>query len=69
MIAVIFQGYNKTNEFIITQHPLDQTMEDFWRMVWDQNSSVIVQLSAVDEEVLHWRKETSIFWGFSISVL
>jgi len=35
----------------VTQHPLDGTMEDFWRMVWDQNSSVIVQLSSVDEEV------------------
>ncbi|XP_052779074.1 tyrosine-protein phosphatase 99A-like isoform X2 [Mya arenaria] len=47
--ATYLQGYTKTNEFIITQHPLEHTMEDFWRMVWDQNSSVIVQLSNVDE--------------------
>ena len=46
-----FQGFHKSNEFIITQHPLEQTMEDFWRMVWDQNSSVIVMLSDIDEDV------------------
>ena len=27
------------------------TIEDFWRMVWDRNSSVIVLLSQVDGEV------------------
>ncbi|XP_060555238.1 tyrosine-protein phosphatase 99A-like isoform X5 [Ruditapes philippinarum] len=48
--ATYLQGYNKSNEFIVTQHPLEQTVEDFWRMVWDQNSSVIVQLSDVDDD-------------------
>ncbi|XP_052213906.1 tyrosine-protein phosphatase 99A-like isoform X2 [Dreissena polymorpha] len=54
--ATYLQGYTKSNEFIITQHPLLDTMEDFWRMVWDQNSSVIVQLSNVDEQ------EFQSFW-------
>lgn len=48
--ATYLQGFHKSHEFIVTQHPLEQTMEDFWRMVWDQNSSVIVMLSDVDED-------------------
>ncbi|KAJ8301223.1 hypothetical protein KUTeg_020210, partial [Tegillarca granosa] len=48
--ATYLQGYNKTDEFILTQHPLESTVEDFWRMVWDQNSSVILLLSPVDDD-------------------
>nr|XP_022298324.1 tyrosine-protein phosphatase 99A-like isoform X1 [Crassostrea virginica] len=48
--ATYLQGYNHTDEFILTQHPLETTAGDFWRMVWDNNSSVIVLLSQVGEE-------------------
>ncbi|KAK3101774.1 hypothetical protein FSP39_006244 [Pinctada imbricata] len=48
--ASYLQGYNKTDEFIVTQHPLDSTIEDFWRMVWDKNSSLIVLLSQDEGE-------------------
>ncbi|KAL5015070.1 hypothetical protein ScPMuIL_009340 [Solemya velum] len=48
--ATYLQGYYKTNEFIVTQHPTEETIEDFWRMVWDQNSSAIMLLSHVDNE-------------------
>jgi len=47
----MFQGYNKTDEFILTQHPLEETVEDFWRMVWDQNSSVIFLMTPADNPV------------------
>lgn len=62
--ASFLQGYTKTNEFILTQHPLEYTTEDFWRMVWDKNSSVIVLLSDVntdeDEEFIKfWPEEDS----------
>lgn len=46
-----YQGYNHTDEFILTQHPLEATVGDFWRMVWDNNSSVIVLLSRVEDQV------------------
>ena len=57
--ATYLQGYTRTNEFILTQHPIESTVEDFWRMVWDQNSSVIVLLSDVlDEEFIKfWPEE------------
>lgn len=54
--ATYLQGYTRTNEFILTQRPIESTIEDFWRMVWDQNSSVIVLLCDVDNE------EFTRFW-------
>ncbi|XP_013380826.1 receptor-type tyrosine-protein phosphatase delta [Lingula anatina] len=48
--ATFLQGYFKINEFVITQHPLGTTQEDFWRMVWDQNSATIVMLSEVTKD-------------------
>ncbi|XP_048739553.2 tyrosine-protein phosphatase 99A-like isoform X3 [Ostrea edulis] len=58
--ATYLQGYNHTDEFILTQHPLETTVGDFWRMVWDNNSSVIVLLSRVDDEefMKFWPDET-----------
>ncbi|KAL8568602.1 hypothetical protein ACOMHN_006263 [Nucella lapillus] len=64
--AIYLQGYRKSDEFILTQYPLESTKEDFWRMVWDRNSPVIiVLLSANDEE------EFEEFWpekGNSVEV-
>jgi receptor-type tyrosine-protein phosphatase gamma len=49
-------GFNKHREFIITQHPLEQTVADFWRMLWDQNVRTVVILSPVTQP------EFGIFW-------
>ncbi|VEL27554.1 unnamed protein product [Protopolystoma xenopodis] len=42
-------SYHSLDEFIVTQHPLISTEADFWKMVWDKNSPLIVILSS--EEV------------------
>lgn len=39
-------GWNGDREYIAAQGPLPETIADFWRMVWEQNSSAIVMVSA-----------------------
>ena len=53
----ILQGYNRNEEYIVTQHPLKSTITDFWRMVWDRNSMTVVLLSQTDTEV-GWQTDT-----------
>lgn len=35
--------------YIACQAPMEATVEDFWRMVWEQNSKVIIQLTDLQE--------------------
>uniref|UniRef100_A0AC35GJR7 Protein-tyrosine-phosphatase n=1 Tax=Panagrolaimus sp. PS1159 TaxID=55785 RepID=A0AC35GJR7_9BILA len=42
-------GYLKSRAYIATQGPTPETMDDFWRMVWEQNSNVIVMLTRLEE--------------------
>ncbi|XP_063707656.1 mucin-2 [Culicoides brevitarsis] len=38
-----------TNYYIATQAPLDNTIHDFWRMVWEQQSKVIIMATDLSE--------------------
>ncbi|EDO30496.1 predicted protein, partial [Nematostella vectensis] len=42
-------GYNKPNAYIATQGPIPTTFDDFWRMVWEQQSASIVMLTNLQE--------------------
>lgn len=43
-------GHLRLREFIITQHPVSNTILDFWQMIWDHNAQTVVVLTGVDEE-------------------
>lgn len=42
-------GYRLRNAYIATQAPLKATVDDFWRMVWEHNSTIIVMLTKLRE--------------------
>ena len=37
------------NAFIVTQGPLENTIEDFWEMIWEYKSHAIVMLTPLEE--------------------
>ncbi|XP_059225629.1 tyrosine-protein phosphatase 69D isoform X2 [Stomoxys calcitrans] len=47
--ASFIEGYDNSENFIITQDPMDNTIEDFWRMVLEQSITTIVMLSEIGE--------------------
>ncbi|KAI4504305.1 hypothetical protein M0802_000776 [Mischocyttarus mexicanus] len=48
--ATWFSGFQRNREFIITQHPMHNTIMEFWQMMWDHNAQTIVMLTQCDEE-------------------
>ena len=36
--------------YIATQHPLHETAEDFWQMVWEQKSNLVVMVNEEEKE-------------------
>ncbi|XP_076348974.1 tyrosine-protein phosphatase 10D-like isoform X1 [Tachypleus tridentatus] len=54
-------GYNSPREFIVSQGPLHSTRDDFWRMIWEQNSRAIVMLTRCIEK---GREKCNHYWPF-----
>ena len=48
-LVLAAQGYKQVRRYISTQGPLMQTVEDFWRMVWEQKAATIVMLTNLVE--------------------
>ncbi|XP_045550451.1 receptor-type tyrosine-protein phosphatase mu isoform X2 [Salmo salar] len=46
--AALMDSYKQPSAFIVTQHPLPNTVKDFWRLVLDYHSTSIVMLNDVD---------------------
>ncbi|CAG2200560.1 PTPB [Mytilus edulis] len=57
-------GYKSQREYIASQGPIPSTIDDFWRMVWEQSVSIIVMLTLAKEDgrikcEMYWPTEQS----------
>lgn len=69
--ASFVDGYRYRNAYIATQGPLAETTEDFWRMLWEHNSTIVVMLTKLQEmgqEKCHqyWPSDRSIRYQYVV---
>jgi len=60
--ANFVDGYQLREAFILTQAPMENTVEDFWRMIWEYEVFSIVMLSSGDE---HDETHCFPYWPFN----
>uniref|UniRef100_A0A8C7J2R4 protein-tyrosine-phosphatase n=1 Tax=Oncorhynchus kisutch TaxID=8019 RepID=A0A8C7J2R4_ONCKI len=69
-------GFKESKKYIAAQGPKEETVEDFWRMVWEQQSSIIVMVTRCEESnrnkcAQYWpspEREVEIFEGFVVKL-
>ncbi|XP_022240528.1 tyrosine-protein phosphatase 69D-like [Limulus polyphemus] len=58
--ADFVEGYKNRKTFICAQGPLDRTVTDFWKMIWEHKVTVVVMLTGVEE---HGKIKCAQYWN------
>ncbi|XP_042272636.1 receptor-type tyrosine-protein phosphatase C isoform X2 [Thunnus maccoyii] len=74
--ASFIDGYKESKKYIAAQGPKEETVGDFWRMIWEQQSSIIVMVTRCEEGnrvkcAQYWPspdRETEIFDEFIVKL-
>ncbi|XP_066091967.1 receptor-type tyrosine-protein phosphatase T isoform X13 [Saccopteryx bilineata] len=56
--ANYIDGYHRPRHYIATQGPMQETVKDFWRMIWQENSASIVMVTNLVEVGRHPAEHT-----------
>uniref|UniRef100_A0A8C2X2Y4 protein-tyrosine-phosphatase n=1 Tax=Cyclopterus lumpus TaxID=8103 RepID=A0A8C2X2Y4_CYCLU len=67
-------GYHRPNHYIATQGPMQETVYDFWRMVWQENSAAIVMVTNLVEVgrvkcCKYWPDDTEIYGDMKVTLI
>ncbi|XP_051788475.1 receptor-type tyrosine-protein phosphatase T isoform X8 [Erpetoichthys calabaricus] len=72
--ANYIDGYHRPRHYIATQGPMQETVRDFWRMIWQENSSSIVMVTNLVEVgrvkcVRYWPDDTEIYGDIKVTLI
>ncbi|XP_038563249.1 receptor-type tyrosine-protein phosphatase mu-like [Micropterus salmoides] len=67
-------GYHRPNHYIATQGPMQETVFDFWRMVWQENTAAIVMVTNLVEVgrvkcCKYWPDDTEIYGDMKVTLI
>ncbi|XP_076838287.1 LOW QUALITY PROTEIN: receptor-type tyrosine-protein phosphatase mu-like [Brachyhypopomus gauderio] len=67
-------GYHRPNHYIATQGPMQETLVDFWRMVWQENTATIVMVTNLVEVgrvkcCKYWPDDTEIYRDIKVTLI
>uniref|UniRef100_A0A669BVQ9 Receptor-type tyrosine-protein phosphatase alpha n=1 Tax=Oreochromis niloticus TaxID=8128 RepID=A0A669BVQ9_ORENI len=66
--ASFIDGYRQKDAYMASQGPLQHTIEDFWRMIWEWRSCSIVMLTELEERgqekcAQYWPSDSAVTHG------
>ncbi|XP_064554283.1 tyrosine-protein phosphatase Lar isoform X3 [Drosophila montana] len=69
--ASFIDGYRYRSAYIAAQGPVQDTAEDFWRMLWEHNSTIVVMLTKLKEMgrekcFQYWPHERSVRYQYYV---
>ncbi|XP_077096455.1 receptor-type tyrosine-protein phosphatase mu-like isoform X4 [Siphateles boraxobius] len=67
-------GYHRPNHYIATQGPMQETVYDFWRMIWQENTATIVMVTNLVEVgrvkcCKYWPDDTEIYRDMKVTLI